>query len=155
VSSFLAFFFSYVNPRNRTQGHLACQEPAATQGSVLFSFKTRPSNRFAVASTTYTPPAADAGMPPILATENQPLRGTNTPRTNVCIVVCTDALMTRDCEFGSTTVWYGAKAHVQLVESIIVAPMSDEKSKAKLSNSPTSIGSKGVAIRIAAPFNEA
>jgi len=46
-------------------------------------------------------------------------------------------------------VWNGASAQVQIVETIVAEPISAVKSKAKLSISPISIGSNGIAKRIA------
>src|SRR5215472_9457841 len=89
-------------------------------------------------------------MLPIAATEKKPSRVCNDPSAaRSWIDVWADTDSTRDCGAGSAAVWNGASAQVQLVETIVAAPISAVKSKAKLSISPISIGSNGVAKRIA------
>ena len=63
--------------------------------------------------------------------------------------VCAETASTRDCGAGSMAVWNGAKTQVQLVDTISAPPMSAVKSNAKLSISPTSIGSNEVTKRMA------
>src|SRR5208282_6635951 len=90
-------------------------------------------------------------MPPIEATEKNPAHVCSDPsagaRSWIAVWVETDN--NRDCGAGSVAVWNGASAQVQLVETSVAAPISAVKSKAKLSISPISIGSNGVARRIA------
>jgi len=90
-------------------------------------------------------------MPPIEATEKNPVRVCSAPsagaRSWIDVWVETDS--TRDCGAGSMAVWNGASAQDQVVATIVNAPISAVKSKAKVSISPISIGSNGVAKRIA------
>src|ERR1700756_4886599 len=89
-------------------------------------------------------------MPPIEATEKNPVRVCSEPsaaeRSWICF--CAETANTRDCGIGSVAVWKGASTQLQLVETMVAAPISAVKSNAKLSISPTSIGSNGVAKRI-------
>jgi hypothetical protein len=98
----------------------------------------------------YVQPAAETGIPPIRATENHPSRVCKEPSTGetTWIAGWTETDIIRDCGAGSINVWYGANPQVQTVEVIVAAPTSAVKSKAKLSASPASIGSKAVATRI-------
>src|SRR5215472_13521299 len=90
-------------------------------------------------------------MPPIEATEKNPVRVCSEPSAGErsWIDFAADTASMRDCGVGSVAVWKGASTQVQFVETIVAAPTSAEKLKAKLSISPTSSGSNGVARRIA------
>src|SRR6516165_154237 len=124
--------------------------PGGLHRSVELSLSTRPSLNSAVASRIYVPPAAVAGMPPIDATEKKPVRVCSDPSLGArsWIVVWVEADNTRDCGAGSAAAWNGASVQVHLVETIVAAPISGVKSNAKLSISPSSIGSNDVANRI-------
>src|SRR5215471_13641761 len=89
-------------------------------------------------------------MPPIVAAENHPVRvcSASSVAERSWIAVWTHADKTRACGIGSIAVWNGASTQVQLVETIDAAPTSAVKSKTKLSISPTSIGSNGIARRM-------
>src|SRR5271168_465263 len=93
---------------------------------------------------------AEAGMPPIEATEKNPVFVCREPPSGerTWIIVATAVDKTRDCGNGSVAVWNGAIVQVQFVDAIVAAPVSAVKSKTKLSISPTSIGSNGMGNRI-------
>ena len=82
------------------------------------------------------------GMPPIEATEKNPVRVCSDPSVELrnWMAVWVETDNTRDWGAGSLAVWNGASAQVQIVETIVAEPISVVKSKAKLSISPISIG---------------